>query len=282
MTISIENEKIGLVSLDPNVVGGKSIEFPMANTNLTPVIIFQGITLGSTTVTFSMPGYNEASFPLNVFESTVSFGGNMSIDTTIFSANTDFRVHTYALNSNGARAQNQEVRAGVVLNVPLEIDNARIESLIPSVLSINPGQKNGLAQFDPLTTGSTTVRLVQPQGFSTAKTNPFDNFRVTVRVPKVQARASAVIVIKDDSEQARAFLEVATPQDTTATIEVAGSKVVQVANALEGNYSAKTAIPVLKGNNSFYLYLRGITPGSTTVTIKVPGYSDAIWDIVVK
>ena len=281
MTISIENEKIGLVSLDPNVVGGKSIEFPMANTSMTPAIIFQGLTPGSTMVTFSMPGYNEASFPLNVFESTVSFKIT-SMNTTTFSANTNFSVLTWALNSNGIRAQNQEVRAGVVLNIPLEIDNARIGRLIPSVLSINSGEKNGLAQFDLLTTGSATVRLIQPQGFSTAKTNPFNSFPVTVRVPKVQARASSVIVIKDDSEQARAFLEVATPQDTTATIEVAGSKVVQVASALDGNYSAKTAISVLKGNNSFYLYLRGITPGSTTVTIKVPGYNDAIWDIVVK
>ncbi len=281
MTVTIADASLAVVSAEKNVLGGETASVMVnANTPWAPTLWFNGLATGTTSVNISIPGYNDATFSLHVMESTVRFSTS-GINTTTLSANTDVWITTYLLNENGATLQSQVVRPGISVEIPLAVDDDNIGSLTSASVTIESGKNNGGTQFDPQSAGETTVTLSQPEGFISA-TNPIDSFVATVNTAKVMPRPSPVnLSLGEDGVYQRANLDTITPQLTNATITVASGAVVQVSNTQQGVYGISTTVQLVQGADRVVFYLQGIAQGGTTVTISVPGYEDAVWDIVV-
>jgi hypothetical protein len=241
----------------------------------------------------SAPGFGNGSTSFTLvpsgFFSDVP-GGDFA--TNQLAVNTPLRVCVAELDPQGTqRVAYGQLRGGLSVDVAVTSSNTNVGSIVNSpyrfnggdVCSIYTGGQVGL-QFDPVGTGTTTLAVVQPSGFSTSSAQV--TFTASVGVAGIDLVATTVG--KDLEASGVVTLQAPAPAggvDVTLT-SADPSKVILASDATTAGTSSIT-VNVPEGQQNFGYYSQalansgivqigasatGFGNGSTTVTLVPSGF----------
>ncbi len=245
-------------------------------------VYVQGLTLGSTQITASAPGYDSDTDGVEVTPS--GFGiASEPFSTTTFSANTQVFLRSHGIDPvtrNTYEFLGQEVRGGHQVSVPLASTNSDVGTLTASEVVFAGGSGSTKSTFfDPISSGTTNITVSQPSGFiaPTSFSGAYSAITATVDAPDIEIRnineqnVNQFRVGKDLQTPVRVRLMVAPPSpvDVTVTVAAANASVVDSANRTSAG-TQTIVIPNLTGSRD--VYVQGLTLGSTQITASAPGY----------
>ena len=170
ITLTVADGSTALISADPAAVGSTSITFSGVDNTSSRTFYVQGIAQGSTTITASAAGYNDAVRSLDVTPSGFHLVSS-DFGTTTFSGNSTIDVRLYRLRTSDAiRLEQQELRPGFgPVDVAVTSSDPAVGAITASPLTFQPNGGSRLTTgFDPATAGMTTVAITHPDGFAIA------------------------------------------------------------------------------------------------------------------
>jgi Chitobiase/beta-hexosaminidase C-terminal domain len=173
VTVTSDGPAIATVSKSGTVVGGTTLTF----TNVTsggnlPAIYVQGQSIGSTTLTVSAPGYSNGTAVITVNPSGFSFAGfnNNGLNTTAAATPTTLQVFPSILNPGILTfySNNVYVNPGQApISVSVTSSNTNTGTIATSPVVFHGGDQYQITTFKPNATGTSTITIVPPAGYST-------------------------------------------------------------------------------------------------------------------
>ena len=180
IVVTVDDPGIAVISTDRTAAGSGQITFSGVDTTSNQFFYVQGLSQGSTGITATAPGFNDAAATLTVTDSGFYISSPSSISTTTFSGNTNIHIAGARLNGDGTSSTSQEVRAGLTVEVAVASSNTAVGEITIGPVSFQAGSgASNTTQFDPMAAGTTTVSMTQPAGF-TAPTNRNQSIEATV------------------------------------------------------------------------------------------------------
>lgn len=169
VTVTANGATIATVSKDGTVVGGTSITFTNVTTSgYLPAFYIQGQATGSTTITASAPGYTNAISDITVNPSGFAFSGDQSFTTSVTSGQRSLTVYSFSLVPGTLTLQgNYALNPGLSENVAVTSSNTAVGTITGSPLVFAPTDYQHAVNFQPVATGTSTITVVPPAGFST-------------------------------------------------------------------------------------------------------------------
>ncbi len=279
VTITVTSSSGALVTVtkDGSVAGGTSLTFTNVTNTAGNVFFVQGRSLGTTTLTISAPGYNDATSNVTVDPSGFAFVTG-SISTTTFSTNSSIRLDVGRLNPTTLNfVSSQSLRGGLTAQVPVTSSDPNVGTITTSPVIFNAGVFTANATFDPANGGTTTIALAQPAGFTT----PSSGQQITATVTAPDISVGDVVVGRDLQVALSVSLGVSPPNPVTITVTSNNGAVATITKngTVEGGNSLTFTNVTSSASNNFFVQGRSL--GSTTLTITAPGYNDATSQITV-
>ena len=171
VTITTAGPGIATIALSDTTVGLSSQTFTNVTSTYVGRIWVQAQSLGTTTITQVAAGYSNGSGTITVYPSGFSFYPySNSFSTPAGSSPYSLTVATNALNPGTLtiNTYNQELNPGIgPVNVSVTSSNTSTGTITTSPLVFNTGTANGSTTFKPLATGTSTLTVGVPSGFST-------------------------------------------------------------------------------------------------------------------
>lgn len=172
VTVTSNSGPIAIISKSGTVVGGTTLTFTNVTTTSVGTIYVQGQSLGTTTVTVSAPGYSNGNGTVTVDPSGFSFYYYQGdITTTTTSSPTTRNVYPTSLTPGTLTVNNVNlmVNPGIgPVNVPVVSSNTAVGTITTSPVVFNGGDGVYLSTtFKPVATGTSTITIQAPAGFST-------------------------------------------------------------------------------------------------------------------
>jgi uncharacterized repeat protein (TIGR01451 family) len=172
VTVTSDDGAIGTITRDGTVAGGTSVTFTNVSGTNVGTIFVQGRALGGATLTVQALGYTPDTSTVTVDPSGFILNMN-DITTTAGAANASLRIDAARLNPASLNwVTSQDVRGGLNVNVTVTSSNTAVGTIVGSPVAFAPGDSFKTAAFDPAATGTTTIAVTTPAGFSTSS-----NFR---------------------------------------------------------------------------------------------------------
>ena len=273
ITLNVTDPGVAVISADRTTVGSSQIVFSGVDSAASQFFYVQGLSQGSTTITATAPGFNDASATLTVTDSGFYISSPSSISTTTFSNNTNVFIAGTRLNNDGSRSTAQEVRAGLTVEVPVASSNTSIGEITTSPVVFNAGDgASQSTQFDPKAAGNTTVSMTQPAGF-TAPTNGNQSIEAEVTAPDITLNDFSVGEDLQDDHRVRLTQSPPNPVDITLNVTDPGVAVISADRTTVG--SSQIVFSGVDSAASQFFYVQGLSQGSTTITATAPGFNDA-------
>ena len=181
VTITSNGPQFGLLSKDATTVGSTTLTFTNVTTQNVGTVYFQGVSVGATNFKVSAPGYTDGTAAITTHESGFTYYYNPSITTTAGANPYPIAVYPVMLNHGVNTVYNYTTQyvgpqAGTV-NVPVTSSNTAVGTVATPV-SFPVGASNENVVFTPLSTGTSTLTLGTPIGF----TAPSQNITATATV----------------------------------------------------------------------------------------------------
>jgi hypothetical protein len=179
ITITLTSGAIARVSDNGIVLGITTLVIPNVANTSTRTLFLQGMLQGTTQVTLSAPGYATNTQTVTVDPSGFIINSPSSINTTAGAANSSLQITPARLLPGTFQWQeNEAVRAGLSVQVPVTSSNTTTGVIAVSPLSFGANVPSVTTQFDPVAAGTTTVTVGTPAGFDAS--NNFRQIPVTV------------------------------------------------------------------------------------------------------
>ena len=278
VTIESADPNLVLLSTSPTAVGQASIQRVVPSGTF-GVPIFYVQALGSSgTVQLTATAANFTTSTSTVTLTPSGFIINQSnINTNSFAANTGVQIASARLNATLAFAANQAVRAGVNVNVGVTSSNTTVGAITISPLNFTGGVASRNTAFDPAQSGTSTIAVVQPAGFST----PVNFQQITATVTAPDVTIADAIVGRDLQMQVGISLETAPPAPVTVTVEVGAESVATL--SVDGLVAGTRSVTFTNVTSSSVgsVWVQGRALGSTTLTARATGYNDDVGSITV-
>jgi large repetitive protein len=276
LVLSVADSAIALISTERTTVGSNSITISNVSNTSGRQFFVQGLSQGVTTIIATAPGYNDVQATLIVTESGFYIHWPSSISTTTYSNPTNIHLRVARLQDDGSFSMNQEVRAGLSVEVPIYSADPLIGQ-ITSPAVFEPGQESSITQFNPNAVGTTTVDLTQPVGF-TAPTNRNQSIEAEVRTPNITL--SDFSVGKDLQGLSYVQLSMSPPEPVDLVLSVADPNIALISVARAAVGSGSITLSGI-GDNASVFYLQGLSQGATTITAAAAGYDDRMANLTV-
>jgi hypothetical protein len=171
VTVKSNGPLIAVLSNGATVTGTGTLTFTNVTTSNVGTIYVQGLTEGATTLKVTAPGYTDGDANIKVDPSGFSFYyNNSSSFTTSVGANpTQLTVYPVALvhgtlTPDTYNSLYVSPQAGTV-NVPITSSAPTVGTVV-SPLVFAPGANYGYLTFTPVATGTSTLTIGTPTGFS--------------------------------------------------------------------------------------------------------------------
>lgn len=168
VTITSSSASVASISADPTLAGSGSVTFSNI-TGSTPAFYVQGLSVGTTTLTVSASGYNNATINVTVKPSgfvVTSTGFTTSVGTDTGVGIASALLDTTTLIPLGV----QPIRGGLTVSVPVT-SSSTATGTVASPISFTGNQGAGGTIFHPVATGTTNITVGTPTGFSTPSAN---------------------------------------------------------------------------------------------------------------
>jgi hypothetical protein len=174
VTITSSSPTLATLSKDPTVVGTPSVVFTNVTSQNVGTIYVQGQALGTAQLTETASGYTDGNSTITVLPSGFSFYyNNTSFLTSVANGPYTLTAYPSALNT-GTLTLNQYplmLNPGLGnVTVPVASSNAAVGT-VSSGPSFAPGASSATFQFVPVGTGTSTITLGTPAGYSTPSQN---------------------------------------------------------------------------------------------------------------
>ena len=184
VTVISNGPAIAAISSDPTMVGGTTVTFPNVTSGGVGTLYVQGLTLGTTTLTISAPGYSNAISHITVQPSGFLLNTG-SFSTSVANGPSQIQVVPYVLNTGTLTTYGYPTTlsptAGAV-SVSVTSSNADVGTISNAPLMFNGDSTStdtGLyATFTPLASGTSTISIGTPAGFSTPSAGQQININV--------------------------------------------------------------------------------------------------------
>lgn len=150
---------------------------------------------GTAIITVSAPGYSDAQATITFANSGFVISGTNGVggDMTVFqNTTTPLSVTSVLLDSNGQVVQNQSVRGGLSVSVPVSSSNTAIATVTPSSASFSSGAGTASVNLvaSASNTGTTSVSVGTPSGYAAPATG--SSLNATVQAVGVDAFTTTV------------------------------------------------------------------------------------------
>ncbi len=282
VTVTITANTPGIVALSksPTVAGANSVSFAgIGNTSALSYYV-QGLSVGSTTLTISAPGFNSTT--INIASDPAGFiwySGNFT--TTTFSANTTVYVQPVILNPGvltvfGGAA----IGPGGAVVVPLASSIPGVGT-VTSPITFNPGDTLDMATFQPFGAGATVLSVGTPAGFTSPSQISTQQLTATVTAPSIAVQSASLLTGSSLQISTYTYLSVTPPVPVTVTLTMANSAIATISTANTTVGTASINFPGIANSSGLTYYLQGQSVGSTTITISAPGYNNQIVNVTV-
>ncbi len=178
VTVTSSSPTLATLSKDPTVVGTPSVVFTNVTSTNVGTIYVQGQALGTAQLTETASGYTDGSSTVTVQPAGFAFyNGGQTFTTTVASGPYTLTAYPFALNTGTQTLIYYPLMVSPGLGnvtVPVTSSNTAVGTT-PSGPSFAPGAPSADFHFVPVGTGTSTVTLGTPAGFST----PSQNLTVT-------------------------------------------------------------------------------------------------------
>jgi parallel beta-helix repeat protein len=283
-----------LLATGPAAAGVTSLTFTVAaGSSGIPLFYVQALTgTGTVQIRTTAPGYSAAVSTITLTPSGFTYPlGTGDFTTTTFSGNRTLSVVPMRLDPvTLAAVTAQTLRPGLAdMIVPVTSSDANVGTIVDgqgtpiSGVTFKSGDSSQPFAFNPLAGGTSTISLAAASGFSLPSTSR--SITATVTAPNVNVSAATMQVGLDlqagvtitlgATPPSRLNVTVTSNSDTIATVTtdplVAGGSSVTFNN-----------VPtILPGTAVGAFYVQGRSLGSTTITVRAPGYNDATINVTV-
>ena len=170
VTVTSSSPTLATLSTDPTVVGTSTLVFTNVTSTNVGTIYVQGQGLGTAQLTESAPGYIDGSSTITVQPAGFAFYyGNANFTTSVANGPYNVTVYPFALNTGTLTLLNYPLMLNPglgTITVSASSSNTAVGT-IPTAPSFAPGAGSATFQFNPLSTGTSTITLGTPAGFST-------------------------------------------------------------------------------------------------------------------
>jgi hypothetical protein len=165
--------QITLTSGDPNrlLIGGHAsgkVTIVEGLTQITVAVEALAST-GSTTLTASAPGYADGTGTITMTPSGFVLAGPNDVGAsfqTFQSLSTTLTVYSARLDASGKYVEKQPLRASFGSTVTVNVSSTSAGTVTPSSVTFNPGDGSATTSFRAVNTGSATITVQTPSGFS--------------------------------------------------------------------------------------------------------------------
>ncbi|MEI6915934.1 MAG: hypothetical protein WCL39_12430, partial [Armatimonadota bacterium] len=272
VTITSLATNIALVSKTSTGAGAQSVTFTGVTGTTVGTVYMQGISEGTAAISATASGYSDGVGSVVVQPSGFVIIQPSAINTTTSGSNVVLTVTASRLNpATLTRSTDQAIRGGLSVSVPVVSSNTSVGTILTSPIVFNSGESTKTATFDPIGTGTSTITVQPPTGFST----PTGQNQIVATVKPRILMASATV-----------GQDLQVPVNVTLEA-VPGVPVDIVITAASGSVATLSRDPSAEGTNSvtFYgvasasvgtVYVQGRSQGSTGIIATASGYSDAI------
>jgi len=177
VTVTSSSPTLATVSTDPTVVGTSTVVFTNVTSTYVGTIYVQGQGLGTALLTESAPGYTNGSSTVTVQPGGFAFYyNNETFSTTVANGPYTLTAYPFALSTG----TNTIIYYPLMLNpglgnvtVPVTSSNTAVGT-VPSGPSFAPGSSSANFNFVPAGSGTSTITLGTPTGFTTPSQNQTD------------------------------------------------------------------------------------------------------------
>jgi hypothetical protein len=190
--------------------------------------------------------------------------------TTVGAENLDITIQSYRLNG-GSPAVVQPVRGGLSVNVPVTSSSQAVGVITTSPLLFSGGTSFQVTQFDPLTTGTTTIAVGTPAGFTMPAT---DRTRTATIITPSLSLTNGHTIGRNLQASGIVLLGQPAPAGGVPVQMVSNSGQLLLASSPTAAGASSITITIPAGESSALYYLQALgDSGTATYTASAPGYS---------
>jgi large repetitive protein len=271
LVVTVADPAIAVISPEPTTVGTASITFGGVSTTGAQNFFVQGLSQGATTITTSAAGFNNMQATLTVTDSGFYISSPTSISTTTLSGPTKITISPAQLNTDGSWLNDQVVRAGLAVNVPVTSADPTVGHISTSPVLFEGGNgASALTLFAPSAVGMTTVSVTQPTGFA----EPTD------RDQSIDAEVGAPFIILNDFAVGKDLqglhfvnLAVRAPNPVDLVVTVADPTLAVISPQRNTQGEASITFSAVGNTNNRNFYVQGLNQGSTSITASAAGFN---------
>ncbi len=261
-----------LLSASQTAAGSASIVLHVnAGSSSIPTYYVQALD-GSGTVqyTATASGYQTGSASATLHPSGFILNTN-DFTTNTFAPNVTIRIDASRLSPTNLHwAQTMEVRAGLTVPVTVTSSNTGVGTIVGSPVSFSGGDLFKNVAFDPQSSGTSTVSITTPTGFSTP--GDFQSAVATVTAPNITVGNATVGRDLQMTVQITLAAAPPSPVDVTVTSNDAAIATVTRDGAIAGAGSV-TFLGVTSASVGF-VYVQGRGIGTTSLTVSAANYNN--------
>jgi hypothetical protein len=295
VTIASQDPSKVLLATGPAAAGVTSLTFTVAaGSSGIPLFYVQALTgTGTVQIRTTAPGYSAAVSTITLTPSGFAYPlGTSDFTTTTFSGNRTLTVVSVRLDPvTLAAVTAQTLRPGLASDaiVPITSSDANVGTIVDaqgtpiSGVTFKSGDSSQTFAFNPLAGGATTISLAGASGFSTPTTSRA--ITATVTAPNINVGAATMQVGLDLQAGVAISLGATPPSRLNVTVTSNSATIATVTTdplVAGGSTVTFNNVPtILPGTAVGTIYVQGRSLGSTTITVRAPGYNDATINVTV-
>ncbi|MBB6087281.1 hypothetical protein [Wenzhouxiangella marina] len=270
ISLVVDDPSIARLAPDANSAGSGAITLPSVSSTNWRNFHVQGHGEGSTTIRVLAAGYFEAEAIVTVTESGFYIDWPFAISTTTVSNPNSLVIASARLSEDGRFAEDQELRAGLTLGVPVRTDDSAVGFITTSPVQFEGGMDGASTHFAPAGLGATVIRLDQPHGF-TAPSNRNTSIEAEVRAPEITFN-STIEVGRNLQSEYGFKLSIEPPEAVDVTLSVQDFGIAMLSRDRASFASPSLVIDDVSDTWTRSFWVHGFTEGETVLMISAPGY----------
>jgi len=219
-----------------------------------------------------------------VFKATLTPSGFIintpgNFNTTTFSGNTNIQITSARLNpTTNAWASNQYLRGGLGdVSIYLTCSDVAVGERTLTPVGMTGGMNVVTTQFDPNSSGTATISIGTPAGFTT----PTNYQQITATVDAPDINSSDVTVGKDLQTSSNIHLQTAPPSPVDVVVTVDDPSIATITKDPDVEGTESITFEGVSGTTVGTYYIQGRSLGTTTVTMTAENYDSRTRTITV-
>ena len=230
VTVRSLNPSAVILSESPTGIGSASITLQASSgSSATPSFYVQALTdTGTAQIETSAPAFATDTSTVTLSPSGFIINSPGNFSTNSFATNTSIQITSARLTPTLSFVVNQPLRGGITADVEVTSSNPTVGSITASPLHFASGAGVASTAFDPSQSGTTTISVVAPAGFSAPTT--FRQITATVSAPNLNLSTTSVSVGRDLQTQISVNLESAPPAPVNVTVQTSSGGIVALAS----------------------------------------------------